>query len=52
MRTTLDLDDDLMRRAKMRAAETGQTVTQILEEALAEYLAQEEARATQTFKLR
>ena len=34
MRTTLDLDDDVMRNLKRRAAETGQTLTSLVEEAL------------------
>jgi hypothetical protein len=38
MRTTLDLDSGLLRAAKRRAAETGRTLTSILEEALRRYL--------------
>jgi plasmid stability protein len=38
MRTTLNLDDDLMRTVKRRAAETGQTMTQIIEAALREMM--------------
>ena len=34
MRTTLNLDDALMRKAKRLAAETGKTLTQVMEEAL------------------
>lgn len=34
MRTTLNLDDGLMREAKKRAAETGRTLTAVVEEAL------------------
>ena len=34
MRTTLDLDDHLMRAVKKRAAETGRTMTAIVEESL------------------
>jgi hypothetical protein len=37
MRTTLDLDS-LLRAARRRAAETGRTLTSILEEALRRYL--------------
>jgi hypothetical protein len=38
MRTTLDLDSGLLRAAKRRAAETGRTLTSVLEEALRRYL--------------
>ncbi len=38
MRTTLNLDDRLMREAKKRAAEQGETLTQIFENALRAYL--------------
>jgi hypothetical protein len=38
MRTTLNLDDRLMRDAKKRAAEEGETLTRILEKALRAYL--------------
>lgn len=34
MRTTLDLDDALLRAAKQRAARDGQTLTSLIEEAL------------------
>ncbi len=34
MRTTLNLDDSLMREAKKHAAETGTTLTQVIEQAL------------------
>jgi predicted transcriptional regulator len=39
MRTTLNLDDELMRTVKRRAAESGRTMTEIIEEALREMLA-------------
>lgn len=39
MRTTLNLDDRLMRALKRRAAETGRTMTELMEEALREMLA-------------
>lgn len=39
MRTTLDLDDGLLRRAKRRAADEGSTLTTIVEYALRQYLA-------------
>lgn len=38
MRTTLNLDADLMRRVRQRAADTHQTITQIIEQALRESL--------------
>lgn len=38
MRTTLDLNDALLRRAKKLAAERGTTLTALIEEALAERL--------------
>jgi len=34
MRTTLNIKDDLMRRVKKHAAETGATITEVVEEAL------------------
>lgn len=39
MRTTLDLDDGLLRQAKKRAVEAGTTLTRLLEDALRVYLA-------------
>ena len=41
MRTTLDLDDALMRAIKRRAAETGRTLTSLVETALRELLRRE-----------
>ncbi|HLK11578.1 MAG TPA: hypothetical protein VKW76_09365 [Candidatus Binatia bacterium] len=38
MRTTLDLEDALLRAAKKRAAEEGTTLTHVLEEALRHHL--------------
>ena len=34
MRTTLDLDDEIMRSLKRRSADTGRTLTSLVEEAL------------------
>jgi hypothetical protein len=34
MRTTLNIQDDLMRRVKKRASETGATITEVVEQAL------------------
>jgi hypothetical protein len=39
MRTTLRLDDDLLRAAKRYAAQTGRTLTAVVEDALREALA-------------
>jgi predicted DNA-binding ribbon-helix-helix protein len=39
MRTTVRLDDDLMREAKVRAAEQGITLTKLIDESLRERLA-------------
>jgi hypothetical protein len=39
MRTTIDLPDDLIRRAKKRALEEGTTLTEIIGDALREALA-------------
>jgi len=41
MRTTLNIDDGLMRKARRRAAQTGRTLTEIVEEALRHELAGE-----------
>ncbi len=38
MRTTLNLEDNLMRALKVRAAETGRTLTSLIEEAIRESL--------------
>jgi hypothetical protein len=38
MRTTLDLDDTLIRKARRRAAEDGTTLTAIIEAALRQHL--------------
>jgi hypothetical protein len=39
MRTTLDLDDRLLRAAKKRAVEEGTTLTRVIEEALRHHVA-------------
>lgn len=41
MKTTLNLDDDLLREAKKRAAEGGTTLTHLVEEALRSALTEE-----------
>jgi len=38
MRTTLNLDDRLYKEAKMRATHEGKTVTQLIQDALKEFL--------------
>lgn len=43
MRTTVRLPDDLYRRAKARAAESGVTFTQLLEDALRAVLSRDQA---------
>jgi hypothetical protein len=48
MRTTIRLDDDLLREAKTYAAETGRTLTAVIDDALREVLSrrrQHHARA-------
>jgi predicted transcriptional regulator len=42
MRTTLNLDDALMRTLKRRAAESGRTLTDMIEEAIREMLGRPE----------
>ena len=44
MRTTVRLDEDLLARAKRMAAESGRTLTAVLEDALREKLARRRAR--------
>lgn len=39
MRTTLNVDDELMRRVREVAASTGRTITQVVEDALRQALA-------------
>ncbi|MDA0224606.1 MAG: type II toxin-antitoxin system VapB family antitoxin [Proteobacteria bacterium] len=45
MRTTVRLDEHLLAEAKKRAADTGKTLTAVLEEALRESLARRKAQA-------
>jgi hypothetical protein len=45
MRTTVRLDDDLLREAKAHAAATRRTLTQLIEDALRESLARRAATA-------
>jgi predicted Zn-dependent protease len=51
MRTTLNIDDDLMRTVKKYAAETDRTISAIIETAL-RYLIEQEQRTDQPYRLR
>ena len=51
MRTTIDIDDSVLRKAKKLAAEEGKSLTRIVEEALRERLSPK-PRTSQKFKLR
>jgi hypothetical protein len=44
MKTTLNIDDQLLRDAKKRATEEGVTLTRVIEDALREALAEREPR--------
>jgi len=44
MRTTVRLDDDLLRRTKALAAQTGRTLTAVIEDALREAIARQRRR--------
>jgi hypothetical protein len=51
MRTTIRLRDDLLRRAKKRAAEEGRTLTSLVEEAVALVLAGPEEKRRRRARL-
>jgi hypothetical protein len=51
MRTTLNLDDDLARAAKQKAAAEGRTLTSLIEQALREVLLVEAVPVPQTSQL-
>jgi hypothetical protein len=51
MRTTLDIDDHVLRQAKQVAAREGKTLTRVVEEALRERVARPR-RAARPFRLR
>ena len=51
MRTTLDIEDGLLRRARRKAAHEGQTLTAVIEEALRALLPRP-ARRGRPFRLR
>ncbi|PYO29478.1 MAG: DUF2191 domain-containing protein [Candidatus Rokuibacteriota bacterium] len=44
MRTTIRLDDDLLRQTKALAAQTGRTLTAVIEDALRETIARSRSR--------
>ncbi|MFC5381353.1 type II toxin-antitoxin system VapB family antitoxin [Aquipuribacter nitratireducens] len=53
MRTTLNLDDDLVGRAKAEALRSGRTLTSVIEDALRESLSRAAAgEGTERFELR
>jgi hypothetical protein len=52
MRTTLDIDDRLMRLVKKQAVESGQTITGVIENALREALVRQKEVRSKPFKLR
>jgi hypothetical protein len=53
MRTTIRIEDDLLREAKIRAAEQGITLTQLINEALRQRLsAQSPNQGVNPFRLR
>ncbi|MGH3665053.1 MAG: hypothetical protein ACRDU8_02985 [Egibacteraceae bacterium] len=51
MRTTLNLDDELMRRAREAAASSGSTLTRLIEDALRQSLARRDSVAIEPFDL-
>ena len=51
MRTTIDIDDTLMKTAKKRAAETGQTLREIIEESLREFFEHESEKRVTPFRM-
>lgn len=52
MRTTLNLEDQLMKDVKAKAAEEGRTLTAVMEDALRDYLRRGEETASGSFRLR
>lgn len=52
MRTTVRLDERLLAEAKKRAAETGRTLTALLEDALRETLARRPTRGKKSIRLK
>ncbi len=51
MRTTIDIDDALMKTAKKKAAETGQTLKEIIEESLREFFERESETEAVPFRM-
>lgn len=51
MRTTLSFDDHLFREAKELAARDGETLTQLIERAVAQYLNHRRARGRTGYRL-
>ncbi|MBW3644199.1 MAG: type II toxin-antitoxin system VapB family antitoxin [Actinobacteria bacterium] len=51
MRTTLNLDDELVRRAREVAARTGSTLTRLIEDALRQSLGRRESVAVEPLDL-
>jgi hypothetical protein len=49
MKTTLNLDEELLREAKKRAAERGTTLRQVVEDALRDALAEPDAHEPYAF---
>ena len=50
MKTTLNFDDQLIRTAKMRAAQEGETLTRLIERALRDYLQADTAKHGRVFR--
>lgn len=48
MRTTVDIDEPLLRRAKALAAKSGRRLADLVNDALAEFLAQADSAASNT----
>ena len=51
MRTTITIDDELLAQVKQRAAQTGRTVSETIEDALRETLLREHHAQLQPFKI-
>ena len=51
MRTTLNLNDDLVRKAKQRAAAEDRTLTSVIEDALRRLLAAESAASQEPYRV-
>jgi hypothetical protein len=51
MRTTLDLDDELVRAVKKAAADSGRTMTDVIEDSLRETLLRPSAKTPYRLKL-